>query len=216
MKLEDIKRRVYELIDFADKLIATKQGPYVDYPMKIEFMTSTQSFLKNYFGESSIYFQNFVNAFAQRSPTNIIACKSILIALKNDIEGGWLQTTKQLISSEIFTDFLEMAEHLLQENYKDPAAVMIGSVLEEHLRQLCQKNNVDTEVIKGTDTIPKKAEAMNTDLCKATVYNILDQKQITSWLDLRNKAAHGKYTEYTKDQVDLMYQGVLNFISRVN
>jgi hypothetical protein len=31
-----------------------------------------------------------------------------------------------------------MAEHLLDQKYKDPAAVVVvGSVLEEHLRQLC-------------------------------------------------------------------------------
>ncbi|MDL5045111.1 hypothetical protein QQ054_03525 [Oscillatoria amoena NRMC-F 0135] len=109
-----------------------------------------------------------------------------------------------------------MAEHLLKEGYKDPAAVMIGSVLEEHLRQLCQKNNVDTHIIKGADTVPKRAEAMNIDLVKAKVYPLTDQKQVTAWLDLRNNAAHGKYLEYKKEQVDLMYQGVLNFISRVN
>jgi hypothetical protein len=61
----------------------------------------------------------------------------------------------------------------------------------------------------------KKADQMNADLAKANVYNMLDQKQITTWLDLRNKAAHGKYSEYTEDQVGLMIQGVINFMARV-
>ena len=34
---------------------------------------------------------------------------------------------------------LEMAEHLLAADYKDAAAVLGGGVLEEHLRQLCKK-----------------------------------------------------------------------------
>ena len=55
---------------------------------------------------------------------------------------------------------------------------------------------------------------MNSELASANIYNKLDQKSITSWLDLRNKAAHGQYLEYTKEQVELMYQGVTNFISR--
>jgi len=41
-------------------------------------------------------------------------------------------------------------------------------------------------------------------------------KQITTWLDLRNKAAHGNYTEYSKKQVTLMLQGVLDFMNRVS
>jgi hypothetical protein len=221
MKSIDLIRRINELMLKADKIIEAKKidnpfGSAVDYPMIIEFRTSSEGFLLNFFGEESVYYQKFISVKKARGVNGIGACKSVLAALKEDIEGGWLQSTKQLISAEIFTDFLEMAEHLLKEGYKDPAAVMIGSVLEEHLRQLCQKNNVDIVVVKGTDTIPKKADAMNIDLCKATVYNMLDQKQITSWLDLRNRAAHGKYTEYTKEQVDLMYQGVLNFIARVN
>jgi len=52
-------------------------------------------------------------------------------------------------------------------------------------------------------------------LAAATVYNKLDQKSVTSWLDLRNKAAHGQYSEYSKEQVNIMFQGVMNFISRL-
>jgi hypothetical protein len=56
----------------------------------------------------------------------------ILTAARNEIAGGWLFTTKGLVSAELFSDFLDMASHLLAEKYKDPAAVMAGSVLEEH------------------------------------------------------------------------------------
>ncbi len=38
-----------------------------------------------------------------------------------------------------------MAEYLLKEGYKDPAAVITGSTLEEHLRKLCIKNGIDIE-----------------------------------------------------------------------
>jgi hypothetical protein len=37
---------------------------------------------------------------------------------------------------------------------------------------------------------------------------------VTAWLDLRNKAAHGQYADYTKEQVALTLQGVRDFISR--
>lgn len=55
---------------------------------------------------------------------------------------------------------------------------------------------------------------MNSDLVNAQVYSKLDQKNVTAWLDLRNKAAHGKYSEYTKDQVSLLIAGVRDFLTR--
>lgn len=55
---------------------------------------------------------------------------------------------------------------------------------------------------------------MNVDLAKAGVYNALSQKSVLAWLDLRNKAAHGKYGEYTIMEVQLMQQGVTDFIAR--
>ena len=55
---------------------------------------------------------------------------------------------------------------------------------------------------------------MNADLCKAGAYTKLDQKNVTAWLDLRNKAAHGSYDSYTKDQVVLMIAGIRDFITR--
>jgi hypothetical protein len=108
-----------------------------------------------------------------------------------------------------------MAEYLLSEGYKDASAVIVGSVLEEHLRQLCQANSIDTELLSGGKKRPKKADAMNADLTKSGVYGKLEQKNVTAWLDLRNQAAHGKYSDYNTDQVSMMCQGVLEFASRV-
>ena len=107
-----------------------------------------------------------------------------------------------------------MANHLLNEDYKDPAAVMIGSVLEEHLRQLCYKEGIQTTIIKDGKQSFKKAGALNDELAAQALYNKLDHKNVIAWLDLRNKAAHGNYTEYTQGQVVLMLSSVSDFISR--
>lgn len=145
------------------------------------------------------------------NPYNVPRVAGILTALKQAYETGFLTRYEELIHADLFSDFVEMAEHLLQEGYKDPAAVIIGSVLEEHLRQLCTKSRISLDNAGK----PKKGDQLNADLAAANVYSKLDQKSITSWLDLRNKAAHGKYGEYTKEQVDLLQQGVRNFMVRV-
>jgi hypothetical protein len=137
--------------------------------------------------------------------------RGMLEALRSDYESGYLQSVTELVHADIFADFLEMADYLLRQGYKDPAAVVTGSVLEEHLRTLCIKHGIP--VLKP-DTSSKKAETMNTDLTVASAYSGLDQKSVTAWLDLRNKAAHGKYAEYTAEQVALMLQGVMHFAAR--
>jgi len=147
-------------------------------------------------------------------PIDVESGIGILQAAKNEIEGGWLITTKGLVSAEIFSDFLEMSEYLLEMDYKDPAAVIIGSVLEEHLRQLCQKHGIETHRISGNKSILKKADQLNAELANAQVYNKLDQKNVTAWLDLRNKAAHGNYSDYSKNQVEMMCEAVTEFMAR--
>ena len=131
-----------------------------------------------------------------------------------DIKAGYLKSLEELIHADVFADFLEMAQHLANEGYKDAAAVVAGSSLEAHLRQLCQKSGIACEATSGGTTVPKKADRLNSELTAATVYSKLDQKNVTAWLDLRNKAAHGQYAEYGVQQVSLQIAGIRDFITR--
>jgi hypothetical protein len=139
----------------------------------------------------------------------------VIKALKDDVQAGYLRTFEELIHGDLFCDYLEMAHHLLEEGYKDAAAVLAGGTLEGHLRQLCIKHGIPTTTISGSIERPKKAEQMNTDLRSQSAYALLDQKNVTAWLDLRNRAAHGQYGSYTPDQVALLIDGVREFIARV-
>lgn len=78
-------------------------------------------------------------------------------------------------------------------------------------RERVQKNAID---LKLTDGKAKRPEMMNEDLGRAEVYDKLDQKSVTAWLDLRNKAAHGRYSEYTSEPVGVFIQSVCDFIAR--
>ena len=139
----------------------------------------------------------------------------ILSALKVSIINGELKPIGELLNASLFSDFLEMAAYLLEEGYKDPAAVIIGSVLEEHIRKLCIKNSVPLDFIdpKGSTKV-KKFDVLNADLKKSGVYGVLDQQNLTAWYALRNKAAHGHYGDYDKKQVELLLQSVRDFITR--
>jgi hypothetical protein len=131
----------------------------------------------------------------------------ILRALRADYIADRLQSFQELIHANLFSDFLEMAEHFLESGYKDPAAVMSGGVLEEHLRKLCGKHGV-------TIVSKPKLDTMNADLARINAYSKNDQKQVTAWAGLRNDAAHGSYTNYTDGEVKLMVAGIRDFIGR--
>jgi hypothetical protein len=134
----------------------------------------------------------------------------IVKALRQDIAAGYLQTLVELVHAAVFTDFLDMASHLHDSGYKDAAAVICGSTLESHLRELCNKNGVATD-LNGK---PKKADQINAELAKSGAYSALDQKNVTAWLGLRNKAAHGDDDAYTAEQVNLLIAGVREFLAR--
>lgn len=178
------------------------------------FKTSTLSFLAHTIGRQEKYYTDFDYYVVRFNRYNLTVALELLQNIRTDVEQSWLQNIKGIVSAELFSDFLEMAEHLLEENYKDPAAVIIGSVLEENLRELCTRNGIpitttDPKTGKGK---PNKAETMNVDLCKSGIYNILVQKSVTAWLDLRNNAAHGKYSEYDLAQVNNLLRSVRDFI----
>ena len=225
MNLEDLIQRIDQLIKSADEVIQTEEtrriGTHVSIHTYVNgesfhaFRSASLSFLAMTFGKDHTHYDEFNSKTSKETPYHTKIGRGILSAAREELAGGWLTTTKGLISAEIFSDFLEMAQHLLEEGYKDPAAVMAGSVLEKHLRQLCQKHSIPTEITKQDRPQPKKADALNSDLAKKEVYNRLDQKNVTAWLDLRNKAAHGKYEDYTKEQVALMLQSLSDFMVRV-
>jgi hypothetical protein len=141
----------------------------------------------------------------------IISLAGMLKALRMDYENGYLQTVEELIHADMFSNFLDMAAYLVTQRYKDAAAVITGSALEQHLRALCKKNDID---ISDANARPITAEVLNQKLRTKGVYNLLEQKNVTSWLDLRNNAAHGHYDEYNENQVKSLVGSVREFISR--
>jgi hypothetical protein len=132
-----------------------------------------------------------------------------------DVAAGFLQSIGELIHAELFGDFLEMAQHQLDQGYKDPAAIIAGSALEGQLRQMCKKVGLDvTYHDRDGEALPKKASMLNAQLTRAEAHSKLDEQSVTAWLAVRNKAAHGQCDWYVIDQVRLMVDGVRDYIQR--
>jgi len=191
----------------------------ISTPDASEFITGGLGAIHRVLGDTDALTRRIEADVQKCSPHHLYAAVphvgGALKALRDTINSGYLTSTKELIHASLFSDFPEMAEHLLAEGYKDPSAVLIGSVLEEHLRKLCDRNGIDTNFVGNNGEMrPKKVDGLNSDLTKANIYSTLDQKSVTAWLDLRNKAAHGHYDKFSKEQVDLLLHSVRDFLIR--
>ena len=220
-RLGQIVAQAEALISEGERVLATKHStPYsrdiVNSALFHEWRASSLSFLRRVLGPGHTHSAEFEKEVTSAADHDTILGTAFLRAAKRDLEGGHLATLDGLATADVFGDFLEMAAHLLSEGYQHPAAVMVGSVLEEHLRKLCRRDGIDTEVTDSKGNLrPKKADAMNADLARAKVYSGIDQKAVTGWLAIRNAAAHGEYDKYSGDQVRLMLDSVVSFLSRV-
>ena len=176
-------------------------------------VTSSIAAIHRITGENSTYSKEIkrIQTDSPKLHSHTSGIMGVVKGLKFDIDNSFLQSLIELIHGDVFSDFLDMASHLVESGYKDAGAVIAGSTLENHLKQLATKNGIVTDDANGR---PKKASAINVDLAKANVYEKLDSKNVTAWLDLRNKAAHGNYGEYSKEQVSLLISSIQNFITR--
>lgn len=134
----------------------------------------------------------------------------VVVSLRQDVEAGYTQTLVELVHADVFADYLAMAAELQKGGFKDAAAVIAGSTLEEHLRKLATKANVSITDARGASA---KVSRINDDL-KDTAYNALDHRQVQAWLDIRNSAAHGVYGDYDHKQVANMLAGIGDFMVR--
>lgn len=156
---------------------------------------------------------DFESQFGIKAEALLYAIGS-LEALLSDVQNGFLDSIEEEIHADLFADFLEMAESHLESakresKLKDPAAMLIGAVLEEHLRKLCLKHGVPTLKPDGSW---KLGSAMNGDLTAAGVYDKLQNKAVTFWQDIRNKADHAFWDQYGLAEVQQMLIGVRDFL----
>jgi len=195
---EKFIKKIDELIEKARSI-----QNYSDF---FEWKTSSENLINLICGQENDFYKNFVKHVVNRGPMFIESGVGILKALKDALEQGYIKNIRHLVIAEVFTNFLEMAEHLLENGYKDAAASLIGAVLENGLRKIAEKHNV---TVKRDDNI----NSLNTKLADKGIYNRLIQKQIQAWKDIRDAAAHGKFNEYDADQVKLMLEGVKKFLA---
>lgn len=191
----------------AEKKLTPNGGPIVNGDLLLRWSVRAESLIEKVCGKDSSQLRTFVTAGKGHSlSTNLQrlnAMEGVFYGVKEDFDGGYLQTLRNLVQAEVFTSELEQAEELLKTGYATAAAVIAGVVLETTLRDLCSARGIGHG----------KLDKMNADLAKAGAYNTTQQKRITALAGIRNSAAHGKPEEFTQADVRGMIDDVERFLA---
>ena len=174
----------------------------VNHEQYLAWCVKAKNLLNSACGQDSEHYRAFVEAETYASWSgnlkNFLRTRAVFGAAREDFEGGYLASVRSLVQAEVFDTELEQAKELLVAGYYPAAAVVAGVVLETTLRQLA-----------ATRGLPiGKLDRMNADLAKAGEYNSLVQKRVTSLAAIRNSAAHGDHSAFTKVDVESMIEEV--------
>jgi hypothetical protein len=214
MTIKVLTKRFAELALQLEALGATRQtkrsdysGIYeeVDSELFLSWCVKSRSLIGFACGKDSEHLQTFIKAeepFMMESNYAIFKrVRAVFFAAKEDFEGGYLVSVRNLVQAEVAGSEIDQATELWDSGYTTAAAVVAGVVLETTLRTLCEVNGLAVG----------KLNKMNDDLAKAAVYNSLKHKSITSLAAVRNSAAHGKTDEFTAQDVKAMIADVQRF-----
>ena len=214
MKSDRLTERAEALVSRGEALVATRHAPppNVSGPDRVtqdtfyEWRAASLSFLQLVFGEQHPHTRMFAEKVTTYYYYNSLQGLGILKAAHEELAEGFVGQLRELLAAEIFTDFLDMATHLLESGYKDAAASLGGAVLEDGLRRIAAAREV---TVKSSDDLG----SLNRRLADAQVYNRLTQKRVHAWNDLRNNADHGKFDEYKAEDVDEMLKGTARLLT---
>ncbi len=210
-----IIERLNELLLMGDQVLASKYSPgayvvgddRVDSQLAHQWSTSVQSLLARIFGSNSDHYRNFTKQVNDITYSPASRAQGVLKAAKDDYENEHLFEIRRAIEAELFDDFLEQAAYLLDSGYYQSAAVIAGCVLEDGLRKMCEAGGI------ALSNKPK-LDKMNADLAKGGIVSKLLQKRITLLADLRNKAAHGEWEQFNREDVEEMVPAVRRIMEK--
>ena len=216
MKTE-ILTQLDTLIETGQRLIGSFHYEYPIYESSVPeadlraFVASALAAIERIAGKNSQYYENIPqeNVLSQlavvRSPSFIPTVTGVLIALRDAVDQGLLESLESRLRANIHDDFLAQASELLDAGYHVAALVLTGGVLENHLQKMIQADGL---------VLPKKGSISKyNDRLRDNAYDQPKWRRIQSISDLRNEAAHGKGSTIKADDAKDAHTFVQRFIA---
>jgi hypothetical protein len=186
----EILAELEHLLTLGARLISLQEGHY-DVPKPENdfraFAVGAIACIRRVAGEESDYFEMIEfpdqGFFIGGNELAIASLVGSLQALQRAVAFDLLGSLESRLRANIHDDFLEQAKVLVEAGYHVAGMVLIGGVLEDHLRKLCDSRGL---ICKG-----KRGLSQYNDLLK-NEYPQPVWRQIQVVADLRNDAAHGE------------------------
>ena len=196
----------------------TRERFIVDWPSFVKWRTSIATLLAQLVPPGHVHRQTVENLSRLKNKKDQLEYGiSLLRSLREDFCAGRLDDLAIAVEAELAADYMGQAERLLGGNQSGeydhvPAAVLAGAVLEKTLRTLCamQEPPVSTSKANGE---PKTLNPLIDDLKKSGLFSETKAKLLRHWADVRNKAAHAEFGQFTRNDVQQMIQGINTFLA---
>ena len=134
----------------------------------------------------------------------IYSIVGVLHGALDDLSNGYLVGREFMIAGEVFDSLLSQSKSYLVNDNKDIAAILARIVLEDALKRLARTEGIDGNL---------KTSKINDELKRKERYNQVRWRSVQTWLDVGNSAAHGRFNEYTKEDVTSAVSGTEQFLA---
>ena len=168
--------------------------------------TEAISLISSIYGKSNPHYQRIIHFYNESHLHALEQTEGLLLGTKNNLESGLIEDIKSKILIDIKSDFLETASSLLNENEKDPAAVLACIVLEDSLKRLAIKSNIEAK--------DKELSVVTGLLFRAGVIEKSTNQSIQNFKNLRNAALHAQWHEVSKESTGLLLSFLPMFIEK--
>ena len=212
---KEVLAQVNTLIETGQQLIEAFQNHIYGTNFRVPetelraYVTSALAAIERIAGKNSQFYGNIPQeSITSKDATRfnfISTVTGVLLALRNEIDQGLLESLESRLRANIHDDFLVQASELLDAGYHVAAMVLIGGVFENHLQKMIQAHG---------HKLPNKGNISKyNDMLRDNAYAQTIWRRIQSISDLRNVAAHGKGSTLNSHDVKEAYAFTQRFIA---
>jgi len=130
----------------------------------------------------------------------------LLNSALEDWKAGFLRKIEYIVAAETFDDFLDHAALYHKGNKKIESSVLASAVLEDTLKKIAKKNEVNP---KGLSI-----EHLIDELIKKDVFTPVKGKRIKGFASVRNHALHAEWDEFDIQDVGELIKGLKDLIDQ--
>lgn len=134
----------------------------------------------------------------------------IISSVKESLEKGLIGDIRTIIRKEYFDITLENAFNFLNEGHLIGAGVYGRIIIENTLRDLCEKSEPPIEWGRND-----KLTKLRDELRKNDTITEIEGKEIGFWINVGNSAAHGNLKELKENQIKSMLTGLQDFLIKI-